>query len=56
MSVLYTLACLIELDDQRGGILTPQERQLYDPWLDEWAEWVMNELPSESAVLVGADL
>jgi hypothetical protein len=24
-----------------------KEREVYKAWVDEWAEWIMNELPSE---------
>ena len=25
-----------------------KEKEVYMAWVDEWAEWIMNELPSES--------
>lgn len=47
MSVLYSVACLVELDEQRGGgVLTAEERGRFEGWMDDWAEWVMNDLPS----------
>ena len=46
MSVLYSVACLVELDEQRGGgVLTAEERGRFKGWMDDWAEWVMNDLP-----------
>ncbi|KAK8861197.1 hypothetical protein IAR55_002016 [Kwoniella newhampshirensis] len=45
MSVLLTLASLMEVENERGGIFTKDEKDLYSGWIDEWAEWVMNELP-----------
>ncbi|WWD16914.1 hypothetical protein CI109_101346 [Kwoniella shandongensis] len=45
MSVLLTLASLMEVENERGGIFTKEEKELYSAWIDEWAEWVMNELP-----------
>ncbi|WVR04188.1 hypothetical protein IAU60_001188 [Kwoniella sp. DSM 27419] len=45
MSVLLTLAGLMELDGRGSGLFTPHERDLYAGWLDEWAEWVMHDLP-----------
>jgi unsaturated rhamnogalacturonyl hydrolase len=48
MSVLYSVACLVELDEQRGGgVLTAEERDRFKGWMEDWAEWVMNDLPSE---------
>jgi len=48
MSVMYSVACLLELDGQRGGaIFDDDERVMYGGWIDEWAEWVMNDLPRE---------
>lgn len=49
MSVMYSVACLMELDEQRGHtIFDDDERRMYGGWIDEWAEWVMNGLPRES--------
>jgi hypothetical protein len=49
MSVMYSVACLLELDGKRGKtIFDDHERDLYWGWIDEWAEWVMNDLPSGS--------
>ena len=49
MSVMYSVACLLELDEGRGQtIFSDGEREMYGGWIDEWAEWVMNDLPSES--------
>ncbi|WVQ78051.1 hypothetical protein IAT38_000132 [Cryptococcus sp. DSM 104549] len=45
MSVLLTLASLMEQENKRGGVFTPEEKELYSGWIEEWAEWVMNELP-----------
>jgi len=48
MSVMYSVACLLELDGKRGGaIFDDDERAMYGGWIDEWAEWVMNDLPRE---------
>jgi hypothetical protein len=47
MSVMYSVACLLELDEERGKtIFDDHERAMYGGWIDEWAEWVMNDLPS----------
>jgi len=52
MSVMYSVACLLELDEQRGRtIFDDDERAMYKGWIDEWAEWVMNDLPSTSIEL-----
>ena len=46
MSVMYSVACLLELDTERGhSIFDQDERNMYSGWIDEWAEWVMNDLP-----------
>jgi hypothetical protein len=51
MSVMYSVACLLELDEKRGmTIFDDDERGKYGGWIDEWAEWVMNDLPSECAI------
>jgi hypothetical protein len=51
MSVMYSVACLLELDEQRGRkIFEDDERAMYGGWIDEWAEWVMNDLPSEYTI------
>lgn len=48
MSVMYSVACLLELDEKRDkSIFDDSERKMYGEWIDEWAEWVMNDLPSE---------
>jgi len=45
---MYSVACLLELDEQRDKtIFDDDERAIYGGWIDEWAEWVMNDLPSE---------
>jgi hypothetical protein len=50
MSVMYSVACLLDLDEQRNKtIFNEDERAMYGGWIDEWAEWVMNDLPSECA-------
>lgn len=52
MSVLYSIASLIDLDRKRGGgVFSEEEREWYERMLHEWAEWVMNELPSEQRSL-----
>jgi hypothetical protein len=51
MSVMYSVACLLELDEERGRtIFDDNERAMYSGWIDEWAEWVMNDLPSEYTI------
>jgi hypothetical protein len=51
MSVMYSVACLLELDEERGRkIFEDDERAMYGGWIDEWAEWVMNDLPSEYTI------
>lgn len=45
MAVMYTLACLLELEAETGGVFTSEEKDRYHGWIDEWAEWVMNQLP-----------
>jgi hypothetical protein len=48
LPVMYSVACLLELDEERGRtIFDNDERAMYGGWIDEWAEWVMNDLPSE---------
>lgn len=48
MSVMYSVACLLELDQEReSSIFDGDERKLYSGWIDEWAEWVVNDLPRE---------
>jgi hypothetical protein len=54
MSVMYSVACLLELDEQRGRkIFEDDERAMYGGWIDEWAEWVMNDLPREYTLKTG---
>jgi unsaturated rhamnogalacturonyl hydrolase len=46
MSVLYSVACLVELDEKRGqSIFSTEERIRYLGWMEEWGEWAMHELP-----------
>ncbi|WWC90322.1 uncharacterized protein L201_005255 [Kwoniella dendrophila CBS 6074] len=47
MAVMYSVACLVDLDRQRGkgSILDDEWRERFEAWIDEWAEWIMNELP-----------
>jgi hypothetical protein len=33
--------------DEQGKV-DEKEKEVYKAWVDEWAEWIMNELPSES--------
>lgn len=48
MSVMYSVACLLELNQERGqSIFDEDERKMYSGWIDEWAEWVVNDLPRE---------
>jgi hypothetical protein len=56
MSVMYSVACLLELDEKRGmTIFDDDERAMYGGWIDEWAEWVMNDLPSEYTPKIGVE-
>jgi unsaturated rhamnogalacturonyl hydrolase len=49
MAVMYSVACLVELDEQRQRtVLNDEWRLRFSEWIDEWAEWIMNELPSMS--------
>nr|XP_019004537.1 uncharacterized protein I203_02657 [Kwoniella mangroviensis CBS 8507]OCF67998.1 hypothetical protein I203_02657 [Kwoniella mangroviensis CBS 8507] len=48
MAVLLTLASLMEVEYERGGIFTPEEKKLYEGWIDEWAEWAYHDCPSRS--------
>ncbi|WVF71710.1 hypothetical protein IAT40_006518 [Kwoniella sp. CBS 6097] len=47
MAVMYSVACLVDLDRQRGkgSVLDDEWRERFEGWIDEWAEWIMNELP-----------
>ncbi|KAK8844855.1 hypothetical protein IAR55_006705 [Kwoniella newhampshirensis] len=47
MAVMYSVACLVELDQKRGkgSVLDDEWRVRFEDWIDEWAEWIMNELP-----------
>ncbi|WVQ66270.1 uncharacterized protein L199_004449 [Kwoniella botswanensis] len=47
MAVMYSVACLLDLDQQRGkgSLLDKEWRERFEGWVDEWAEWIMNELP-----------
>lgn len=49
MSPFYSLACIVSdnlvVDEQ--GKEKAEEKKLWVKWLDEWAEWIMNELPSK---------
>ncbi|WRT65302.1 uncharacterized protein IL334_002245 [Kwoniella shivajii] len=45
MAVLLTLASLMEVEYERGGIFTPDEKTLYEGWIDEWAEWAYHDCP-----------
>ncbi|OCF78230.1 hypothetical protein I204_00167 [Kwoniella mangroviensis CBS 8886] len=45
MAVLLTLASLMEVEYERGGIFTPEEKKLYEGWIDEWAEWAYHDCP-----------
>jgi len=49
MSPFYSLACIVsdDLVVDENGQQKPEEKKLWINWLDEWAEWIMNELPSE---------
>lgn len=51
MSVLYSVACLMELEETEGGVFTAEEKEEYLGWMHEWAEWAMHDLPSESEVI-----
>ena len=47
MAVMYSVACLVELDQQRQGtVLDDDWRLRFSGWIDEWAEWIMTDLPS----------
>jgi len=46
MAVLYSVASLVELDQQRDGtVLTPEEKARFEGWMRDWAGWVMDDLP-----------
>nr|XP_031857881.1 uncharacterized protein CI109_006677 [Kwoniella shandongensis]KAA5524953.1 hypothetical protein CI109_006677 [Kwoniella shandongensis] len=47
MAVMYSVACLVDLDQQRGkgSVLDDEWRTRFGEWIDEWAEWIMNDLP-----------
>ncbi|WWC60048.1 uncharacterized protein I303_102611 [Kwoniella dejecticola CBS 10117] len=45
MAVLLTLASLMEVEYQRGGIFSAEEKKLYEGWIDEWAEWAFHDCP-----------
>ncbi|OCF61998.1 hypothetical protein L486_01664 [Kwoniella mangroviensis CBS 10435] len=47
MAVMYSVASLLDLDQQRGkgSLLYEEWRERFEGWVDEWAEWIMNELP-----------
>nr|XP_018262650.1 uncharacterized protein I303_04129 [Kwoniella dejecticola CBS 10117]OBR84808.1 hypothetical protein I303_04129 [Kwoniella dejecticola CBS 10117] len=47
MAVMYSVACLLDLDRRRGpgSVLEEEWRQRFEVWVDEWAEWIMYELP-----------
>ncbi len=42
MSPMYSLACAVE-----DGLVPEEEKEQWTAWLKEWAEWIMNDLPSE---------
>ncbi|RSH79049.1 uncharacterized protein EHS24_001978 [Apiotrichum porosum] len=44
MAVFLSLVTLMDLDNTRGGVFTPVERETYLGWIDEWGEWAMNDL------------
>lgn len=49
MAVMYSVACLVEIDQQRGGaILDDEWRERFMGWMNEWSEWIMQDLPSEN--------
>ncbi|WVW87154.1 hypothetical protein I302_109211 [Kwoniella bestiolae CBS 10118] len=47
MAVMYSVACLLDSDRKRGkgSVLDDEWRERFEGWVDEWAEWIMNELP-----------
>ncbi len=46
MAVMYSVACLLDLDQQRSGrVLDEEWRTRFSEWIDVWGEWIMNELP-----------
>lgn len=50
MAVMYSVACLLDLDQQRGGsVLDAEWRDRFHEWIDVWGEWIINELPRESS-------
>jgi len=49
MAVLYSVANLVELDQKRGGsVLTPEEKERFEGWMEDWGSWCMRELPRAS--------
>lgn len=40
MAPFYGLACAVE-----AGAVPEDEKEQWIGWLDEWAEWIMNDLP-----------
>jgi len=56
MSVLYSISNLIELDEKRPiNVFNTETRQTYLKMLEEWAEWVMNDLPRVCIDTLGTD-
>ncbi len=41
MSPFYCLACAVE-----DNMVPAEERDQWVSWLEEWAEWIMHDLPS----------
>lgn len=56
MSVLYSVACLMELEEAEGGVFSPEEKEEYLGWMNEWAEWAMHDLPRQSVLAPRRDL
>lgn len=55
MAVMYSVACLLDLDRQRGGaVLDAEWRDRFSEWVEDWGEFIMNDLPSEYAILARA--
>lgn len=56
MSPFYSLACIVAdgLVVGEDGKEVSEEDERYRRWLDEWAEWVMNDLPRKPSRLVSS--
>ena len=52
MAVLYSVASLVELDQKRGGtVLTSEEKERFEGWMEDWSGWCMRDLPREFLLL-----